>query len=128
MAKDSIPLHPKYGVNPTIPLCFYCGKEKGEIALLGNNYKGEAPKNMVIDIIPCDECKAKYEEEYTLLVEADSGKKTKGVLVQLVPTGRWCAVKHHLLNIDPPKKFAYVDSELMDLLLKIERREKSENG
>lgn len=31
----SIELSPKYGVNPTIPVCFWCGKEKNEIALMG---------------------------------------------------------------------------------------------
>ena len=30
MAK-SIPLSPKHGLNPTIPVCAWCGKEKNEI-------------------------------------------------------------------------------------------------
>lgn len=31
----SIELSPKYGVNPTISVYFWCGKEKNELALMG---------------------------------------------------------------------------------------------
>ena len=31
----SIRLSPAHGVNPTIPICFWCGNEKNEIALMG---------------------------------------------------------------------------------------------
>jgi hypothetical protein len=33
-------LHNEYGLNPTIPICFFCGESKDEVALLGANYKG----------------------------------------------------------------------------------------
>ena len=57
MSKD-IKISPKYGVNPTIPVCFFCGEPKNEIALMGK-MKGdiEAPKNMVLDYEPCEHCK-----------------------------------------------------------------------
>lgn len=61
-----IKLSEKYGVNPTIPVCFWCGESKNEIALLGrlgDARKGEdieAPKNMVLDYEPCDKCKEKF--------------------------------------------------------------------
>ena len=32
---NAIKVSPKYGLNPTIPVCFWCGKERGEIALMG---------------------------------------------------------------------------------------------
>lgn len=32
---SSIKISPKHGVNPTIPVCFFCGKPKNEIALMG---------------------------------------------------------------------------------------------
>ena len=76
-----IRLSPKYGLNPTIPVCFFCGKQKNEIALLGriSNRKRvrtawggsseqvfdsdvEAPRNMILDYEPCDECKEKFKE------------------------------------------------------------------
>lgn len=34
---SSIKVSPKYGVNPTIPVCFFCGKPKNEIALMGED-------------------------------------------------------------------------------------------
>lgn len=59
----SIPISPKHGVNPTIPICFWCGQEKNEIALLGR-LKGdaEAPRHVVIDYEPCDKCKALFNQ------------------------------------------------------------------
>jgi len=52
----SIRLHPKHGLNPTMPVCFCCGQDTGEIALLGAAYKGEAPHRMVMDKAPCKKC------------------------------------------------------------------------
>lgn len=61
----------KNGLNPTIPLCYYCGKEKNQIVLTGaegSNWarkngipSGEMPKNVWIygDYEPCDDCKKK---------------------------------------------------------------------
>ncbi len=82
----NIRISPKHGVNPTIPICFWCGKEKNEIALLGrisskkvvkNAWDGtstqitdsdmEAPKNMILDYEPCDECRANMSQGITLL-------------------------------------------------------------
>ena len=59
MSKN-IRLSKKYGVNPTIPVCFWCGKEKNEIVLLGKLLNDiEAPRNMWIpgDYEHCESCK-----------------------------------------------------------------------
>lgn len=61
MKNDKIILHPKYGLNPTIMCCAWCGKEKG-IALLGNSYKEQAPQHMILDIEPCEECKEIFSQ------------------------------------------------------------------
>lgn len=61
-------LHKEFGLNPTIPICFFCGKEKNMIALLGSSIKEEAQKNMCIDKEPCDECKS-YMEQGILIIE-----------------------------------------------------------
>ena len=37
---NSIRLHKEHSLNPTLCTCFYCGKETGEIALLGASYGG----------------------------------------------------------------------------------------
>lgn len=64
---DSIRLSPKHGVNPTIPVCFWCGRDKGEVALLGKIGKSktkdpEAPKRMILDYKPCDKCKELFSK------------------------------------------------------------------
>lgn len=54
----NIKLSPKHGVNPTIPICAWCGESKNEIAMLGkiDREDSEAPKNIVLDYVPCDCC------------------------------------------------------------------------
>lgn len=67
----SIKISKKYGVNPTIPICCWCGKEKNEIALLGkitkNRKEIEAPRNMVLDYEPCDTCKKQWDKAVIIL-------------------------------------------------------------
>ena len=54
---NSIRLSEKHGVNPAIPLCFFCLKPKNEIILAGKMKDDqEAPKNMVWNDRPCAEC------------------------------------------------------------------------
>jgi hypothetical protein len=70
--EDSIRLHPKHGLNPTIPICFFCGKPRNEVVLLGNAYRDEAPMEMCIDHEPCDECKAMMEMGVMLVSVKDN--------------------------------------------------------
>ncbi len=69
---NSIRLSPKYGVNPTIPICFWCGREREEITLMGHIGDGrkhedfEAPKHMFIDFEPCEECKKNMDLGFTI--------------------------------------------------------------
>lgn len=70
---NRIRLSPKYGVNPTIPVCFWCGKERNEVALLGymgdsSGYEDiEALLHSVIDFEPCDECRRGMSIGFTLM-------------------------------------------------------------
>lgn len=64
---DSIPMHPKYGLNATIPICAFCGQEKNEIAILGANYNGEVPKSMIVNFEPCNDCKNIMEQGFTII-------------------------------------------------------------
>jgi hypothetical protein len=73
----SIPLHPKYGLNPMICKCYLCGNDKNEIALLGNNYKSEAPLSGVIDKEPCDQCKA-WMQRGIIIIGVDVDKSRVG--------------------------------------------------
>ncbi len=106
-------LHKEHGLNPTMPQCIICGNDKGEIALLGASYKGEAPMKMVVDIEPCKDCRVKYLSKGTILVEADvdyKGNKT--------PTGKLSVLKDtafsKMFNVKPPKqKIAFVEVGLL---------------
>lgn len=63
----------KFGVNPTLGLCRFCGEETGEIGLLGANYKehglpAQAPKHMVISNEPCDKCKERFNTGWLFFI------------------------------------------------------------
>lgn len=69
--EPSVRLSKKHGLQPTMPLCYYCGEPKGTIALLGEQgdrlakdlgrSDGEMPMSAWIpgDIEPCDKCREK---------------------------------------------------------------------
>lgn len=95
-----IKLSPKYGVNPCIPICCWCGKEKNEIALLGK-LKGdaEAPRNAVVDYEPCEECQAKFNLG-VVLIEVTKNQPNDNIMpiqkqdgVSLYPTFRYSVIK-----------------------------------
>ena len=106
MSKD-IKLSPKYGLNPCIPVCFFCGEEKNEIALLGHIGDGrkhedfEAPKKAVLDYEPCDECKKKFAEG-VLLIEVTTSPEFMNMPIAegAYPTGRYIVVRPEALNGD----------------------------
>lgn len=80
----SIPISPKYGLNPTIPICIFCKKPKNELALLGRIQKRdpdtgravrgsdiEAPKHMILDSQPCEECLKDFQKGVALIGVVD---------------------------------------------------------
>lgn len=103
----SLRLHPKFGVNPTIPDCFYCRKPKNEVLLLGAAYRKEAPSGgMVVGLEPCDECKEKYKN-FSLLIEANDNPGQNPT-----PTGNFAAVKFDAFSkiFDvPPRKIFFIE-------------------
>ena len=74
MKEKGLRLSRKHGVNPVIPLCFFCVKPKNEVILAGY-IKGdaEAPSNAVWDRNPCDTC-AEYMSLGIILVSVKDGK------------------------------------------------------
>lgn len=100
MSKN-IRISEKHGVNPTIPICFWCGEEKNEVALLGK-LKGdkEAPMRMIIDYEPCDKCKGSMEGGITFVqavgspVNEGQGEIQKGIY----PTGKWAVLKEEAVK------------------------------
>jgi len=85
-------LHPAYGLNPTIPMCFWCGKDKNELVMLGAAYKAEAPRSMIMDYIPCEECETKMNQGITLVECTHRQDKFPEIISGAYPTGRWCVV------------------------------------
>lgn len=81
----SIKLSPKHGVNPTIPICCWCGKEKNEIALMGkiDRNDSEAPKHIILDYEPCDTCRAAFEKGVTFVEVTSEADKINPNLVPI---------------------------------------------
>ncbi len=88
-----ITLHPDYGVNPSLDLCFWCGEAHG-VALLGYNRGKEAPRSMVSSYDPCKKCEGVMEQGITL-VEASHHPLLDGqpaLQPGVYPTGSWSVV------------------------------------
>lgn len=85
----------QHGVNPTIPICFYCGKDKDEIVLLGKLPKDKkAPMHCLLDYIPCAECQKKMDKGITL-IETTNTPVVNGqppIVKNEYPTGKWAVV------------------------------------
>lgn len=102
MASNNITLSPKYGVNPTIPVCFWCGESKSEIALLGHIGDGrkhedfEAPRYSVINYEPCDKCRAQMAQGFTVMEATTKPNRVSSVEIQkgVYPTGRYVVLKN----------------------------------
>lgn len=106
----SIKLSPKYGANPTMCTCFFCGKDTGEIALLGHiperNQNGraipntdvEAPHRMIMDYNPCEECKEQMNRGITLIGITDRAPDNRPAICRsesgepFYPSGKWAVV------------------------------------
>jgi len=86
-------LHKDHGVNPTMRQCFWCKESTGEILLLGNAFKGEAPMYMVTDYNPCDQCMKNFDQGI-LLIEVSKTPLTEKQpdLSGAYPTGSYWVV------------------------------------
>lgn len=90
-----IKISPKHGLNPTIPMCFWCGKQKNEIALMGRMKDDiEAPKNMVLDYVPCEECQNHMNMGVAILEASDHPNTENQPPMQegVYPTSRFVVV------------------------------------
>ena len=126
---ESIRVSQKYGLSPTIPVCFWCGSERNEIALLGkvgDGRKGEdyeAPKYMVLDYEPCDKCRAAMEAGFTIMEATSTPNGATSVEMQkgAYPTGRFAvltksAAKRVFGDIAEKNGKVFVDIELFSQL------------
>lgn len=122
-----IKISPKHGLNPTIPVCFWCGKQKNEIALMGRMTDDiEAPKNMVLDYVPCEECQSHMAMGVAVL-EASDHPNTEGqppMQKGVYPTSRFVVVTtdcaNRVFNAYAPwseGKKVFVDSDVFSHFL-----------
>ena len=120
----NIRMSPKHGLNPTISVCFFCGKEKNEIALLGKlKNDAEAPRNAVIDYEPCEECKAKFSLGIAFIAVSTVPQQDGQMPIQidrktdtrLYPTGDVVVVKEEALERLP------IEQEFIDAALRVRK-------
>lgn len=127
-----IRLSEKYGVNPSMTVCYWCGEPTG-IALMGHigdkrkHEDKEAPKYCFGGYEPCDACEEKMRRGTTLM-EASTEPIFDGqpeAQDGCYPTGRYLVMKkevaEQVFNTSVGK--AYVDKQIFAWLL-----EKSEEG
>lgn len=103
MSEKSIKLSPKYGVNPTIPTCFFCGEDKNEIAMLGKMGKGkedvQAPMHMVLDYTPCDKCREQFSRGFLLVETTENPSDNRPPISDThYPTGKYVVLKSESAN------------------------------
>lgn len=137
--RDEIVLSKKYGVNPSMSMCFFCGEIKG-IALMGyisnkNHEDIEAPSKCITDYEPCEQCKENMNLGITLIevtttqpVDNRPPLTAKGD-TQVYPTGRWSvlteegAKKVFKQDYEAGQKL-FVDPELFNMLMPNEKEVK----
>lgn len=111
----SIRISQKYGVNPAIPVCFFCTEPKNELILAGRLPNDEeAPQNAVWDMEPCDKCKS-FMEQGIILVSVKNGEKGNNPY----RTGGWVVVKEGIFNEDckaRKTRFAFIEDEEWDAI------------
>jgi len=116
--EPSIRLHPKFGLNPTIPICIYCDKERNEVALLGAAYPGEAPMRMAIDEEPCDKCLAQMVQGITLfgVVDGESRRRT-GRFIVLTEEGARKLFSENIIEGVLRRGCAEMDEQVLNQIL-----------
>lgn len=135
--KTSITLSKKHGVNPTIPICFWCQNEKNEVAMLGKLPGDvEAPRSMWIpgDYEPCDECKKMWEGLVRIVEAYETPKlnENQPAYYGAYSTGRYVMVKPEAIekiftNIDleyvKQHGICFIDHEGFEKLIELPRGE-----
>jgi hypothetical protein len=118
----SIKVSEKHGVNSSLVVCFYCGEETGEIALLGKLPEDkEAPRYVLLNIEPCEHCSKMLLETSTRFLVEVSEKASKEYLKvgKYYATGRFINCTTESLNIEdtslvyltPEKDFNQLEGE-----------------
>jgi hypothetical protein len=89
----SIRLSEQHGVNPMVVQCFWCGNDRGDLALLGRlPGDKEAPHLGLLDYEPCTKCKEGMTQGITLIEVVTAANKFPEIQSGLWPTGHWWVI------------------------------------
>jgi len=128
--EPSIRLSEKHGLNPTLGVCFFCGEETGEIALLGR-LKGdkEAPRRAVLNYDPCKKCQEKWANGVALVAVVTEQpednrppiSKASKEHPDLYPTGNYAVIKaeaaEKAFNIEKGTKITLIEQSVLNKIL-----------
>lgn len=110
----SIRISPKHGLNPSITTCFFCGKDTG-VALLGRMKNDtEAPRHIIVNYEPCDDCKAIMAQGITLLEATDTPPAPDMPPVQ---ENTWLTGRYMVIR-EPAFRNIINDTELAENIIK----------
>ena len=93
--EKSIRLSKKHGLNPAVPVCFYCGQDKNQVLLPGRlPGDREAPRHAVWNMEPCETCQG-YMQQGIILI---SVKEEYGGDSNPFRTGGWLVLKEEAIR------------------------------
>ena len=92
MKNKKIPISPEHGLNPSISVCFFCGKDKGLVVLGKLKGDAKAPQRAIFDYKPCEECAEKMKQGVTVIEVTTVDNKMAPIQKGAWPTGRWCVI------------------------------------
>jgi len=114
-----IRLHKEHCLNPSVNMCFWCGESK-EIILFGASIKGEAPREVMTNYVPCDKCTENMALGVTLIEASDTPNENKEIQRGTYPTGRWWVIKREaavkLFNRDDIEDKAFIEVGLAETI------------
>jgi hypothetical protein len=118
-------LSTEHGMNPTIPVCYACGKDKNEVVLTGaHGHKiakalgredGRMPMRCCLDKHPCDDCIAMIEKGLVICIECKDGSEQKPG-AEPARTGKIYYVPAHRFK-SVPGKICFIEESLMHKLV-----------
>ena len=135
-----ITISPKYGANPSMDLCFWCGQPKGVILCgrmhekKGDRTDVEAPKGMVIDLEPCGKCKDNFNLGVQIVEVVDDGSKFHNDLTFAIraddnkvkwPTGRFVIMRAESIKGGKPGMRMLCDTATMDKIFAAQHRKEA---
>lgn len=133
-------LSAKHGLNPSMPVCFWCGEPTGEVVWFGASYpKGaEAPMHVVMNYNPCPKCVADFAKGIVLMAASHTPIGNRPAIQDGVwPTGAVVVVTEeavrHIFKGDAADdvlkhRRAYLDAETFDALFRGEAEDGKDGG